>query len=55
MFYVFLLKIEVFSLLMVYYIYVLLFSEVLIFEVLVGCMLVCNNYIFVGEIVGCID
>lgn len=50
-----LLKIEVPSLLMAHHILVLLFSEVLIFEASVGCMSACNNYIPVGETVGCTD
>lgn len=38
-----------------HHIHVLLFSKVLIFEASVGCMSACNNYIPVGETVGCTD
>lgn len=50
-----LLKIEVPSLLLAHHIHVLLFSKVLIFEASDGCMSACNNYIPVGETVGCTD
>lgn len=50
-----LLKIEVPSLLMAHHIHVLLFSKVVIFEASDGCMSACNNYIPVGETVGCTD
>lgn len=48
-------KIEVPSLLLAHHIHVLLFSKVLIFEASDGCMSACNNYIPVGETVGCTD